>query len=174
MPVGEQMHVLDKSGKPVPNVYCIGDANGEGTTAVWQTFTIVTCRLDCLQLTMMLVLLRPPRRCLGRLTRIADTDVNGMRAKEVHAKCTSTLYSNLRAGMMASPGLPWRLCHQAVSSYKCQWLLTCLRPRRQVHAGTRSERTGHQCRGKHVWPVTHPQPPQRTRSLLHAPRGKVS
>ena len=29
MPVGEQMHVLDKSGKPVPNVYCIGDANGE-------------------------------------------------------------------------------------------------------------------------------------------------
>ena len=64
VPVGEQMHVLDKSGKPVPNVYCIGDAKGEGTLAVSQIFTIVTCRLDCLQLTMMLVLLRPPQRCL--------------------------------------------------------------------------------------------------------------
>lgn len=26
------MEVLDKSGKPVPNVYCIGDANGETLT----------------------------------------------------------------------------------------------------------------------------------------------
>jgi hypothetical protein len=29
VPVSEQMEVLDKSGKPVSNVYCIGDANGE-------------------------------------------------------------------------------------------------------------------------------------------------
>ena len=29
MPVSEQMEVLDKGGKPVSNVYCIGDANGE-------------------------------------------------------------------------------------------------------------------------------------------------
>lgn len=27
--VNEQMEVLDKGGKPVSNVYCIGDANGE-------------------------------------------------------------------------------------------------------------------------------------------------
>ncbi|CAL5225290.1 g8089 [Coccomyxa viridis] len=29
VPVNEQMEVLDKSGKPVSNVYCIGDANGK-------------------------------------------------------------------------------------------------------------------------------------------------
>ena len=29
VPVSEKMEVLDKAGKPVPNVYCIGDANGD-------------------------------------------------------------------------------------------------------------------------------------------------
>ncbi len=29
VPVSEKMEVLDKSGKPVTNVFCIGDANGE-------------------------------------------------------------------------------------------------------------------------------------------------
>lgn len=29
VPVDEKMHVLDKAGKVVPNVYCIGDANGK-------------------------------------------------------------------------------------------------------------------------------------------------
>lgn len=28
VPVSDKMEVLDKAGKPVPNVYCIGDANG--------------------------------------------------------------------------------------------------------------------------------------------------
>ncbi len=28
IPVNERMQVLDKSGKAVPNVWCIGDANG--------------------------------------------------------------------------------------------------------------------------------------------------
>jgi hypothetical protein len=28
VPVSEKMEVLDKAGKPVPHVYCIGDANG--------------------------------------------------------------------------------------------------------------------------------------------------
>lgn len=28
VPVNEKMEVLDKSGKPVTNVFCIGDANG--------------------------------------------------------------------------------------------------------------------------------------------------
>lgn len=29
VPVNEKMEVLDKAGKVVPNVYCIGDANGK-------------------------------------------------------------------------------------------------------------------------------------------------
>lgn len=29
VPVSEKMEVLDKAGKVVPNVYCIGDANGK-------------------------------------------------------------------------------------------------------------------------------------------------
>lgn len=29
IPVNERMQVLDKSGKPLSSVYCIGDANGE-------------------------------------------------------------------------------------------------------------------------------------------------
>lgn len=29
VPVSEQMQVLDKGGKPISNVYCIGDANGK-------------------------------------------------------------------------------------------------------------------------------------------------
>ena len=29
IPVNERMQVLDKAGKPLPSVYCIGDANGE-------------------------------------------------------------------------------------------------------------------------------------------------
>lgn len=29
VPVNERMQVLDKSGKALPNIYCIGDANGE-------------------------------------------------------------------------------------------------------------------------------------------------
>lgn len=28
MPVSEQMEVLGKAGEAIPNVYCIGDANG--------------------------------------------------------------------------------------------------------------------------------------------------
>ena len=28
MPVDEKMQVLDSKGKPVPHLYCIGDANG--------------------------------------------------------------------------------------------------------------------------------------------------
>ena len=28
IPVNEKMQVLDKSGKPLSSVYCIGDANG--------------------------------------------------------------------------------------------------------------------------------------------------
>ena len=33
VPVSEKMEVLDKSGKPVTNVFCIGDANGEPSPA---------------------------------------------------------------------------------------------------------------------------------------------
>ena len=29
IPVNERMQVLDKAGKPLPSVFCIGDANGE-------------------------------------------------------------------------------------------------------------------------------------------------
>jgi pyruvate/2-oxoglutarate dehydrogenase complex dihydrolipoamide dehydrogenase (E3) component len=29
VPVDEKMHVLDKAGKALSNVYCIGDANGK-------------------------------------------------------------------------------------------------------------------------------------------------
>lgn len=29
IPVDDSMRVLDKAGKPVPHVYCIGDANGK-------------------------------------------------------------------------------------------------------------------------------------------------
>ena len=29
VPVSDKMEVLGKNGKPVPNVYCIGDANGK-------------------------------------------------------------------------------------------------------------------------------------------------
>lgn len=29
VPVDEKMQVLDKAGKPVPHLYCIGDANGK-------------------------------------------------------------------------------------------------------------------------------------------------
>jgi dihydrolipoamide dehydrogenase len=29
VPVNDKMEVLDTKGKPVPHVYCIGDANGK-------------------------------------------------------------------------------------------------------------------------------------------------
>ncbi len=34
VPVSEKMEVLDKSGKPVTNVFCIGDANGKPTQEI--------------------------------------------------------------------------------------------------------------------------------------------
>ena len=44
VPVSEQMEVLDKAGKPVSNVYCIGDANGEPSASL-----IVTLPCRCKQ-----------------------------------------------------------------------------------------------------------------------------
>ena len=38
VPVNENMQVLDEGGKPVPHVYCIGDANGKT-----QELSFVTC-----------------------------------------------------------------------------------------------------------------------------------
>lgn len=32
VPVDEKMQVLDSKGKPVPHLYCIGDANGSPPT----------------------------------------------------------------------------------------------------------------------------------------------
>lgn len=32
VPVDEKMQVLDSKGKPVPHLYCIGDANGTPAT----------------------------------------------------------------------------------------------------------------------------------------------
>ncbi len=45
VPVSEKMEVLDKSGKPVTNVFCIGDANGELTTLVKQGLTNIDAGL---------------------------------------------------------------------------------------------------------------------------------
>ena len=41
VPVSEKMEVLDKSGKPVTNVFCIGDANGVLTTLAFRTLLCV-------------------------------------------------------------------------------------------------------------------------------------
>ncbi len=53
--MNEQMEVLDKSGKPVSNVYCIGDANGthqgsycgvDSTVIVVKRHASPVCQLD--------------------------------------------------------------------------------------------------------------------------------
>ena len=43
VPVSEKMEVLDKSGKPVTNVFCIGDANGAPTPHFPENFEDLQC-----------------------------------------------------------------------------------------------------------------------------------
>jgi dihydrolipoamide dehydrogenase len=49
VPVDEKMHVLDKAGKVVPNVYCIGDANGKYMLAHAASAQVRQTIFSCLQ-----------------------------------------------------------------------------------------------------------------------------
>jgi dihydrolipoamide dehydrogenase len=50
VPVSDKMEVLGKDGKVVPNVYCIGDANGKYMLAHAASAQVSRARRSCLQL----------------------------------------------------------------------------------------------------------------------------
>ena len=176
IPVDEKMRVLDKSGKAIPHLYCIGDANGKLMLA-----HAASAQVSCPLVTLSQRVPQSALADLGRRTfecvhhylkvrasaclMLVCSPVKQSLACRAHTACIVDAIGQISGGGHAqsvrqrtkgqgSNSIHWEACESA--PFPKARILTV---------------TGNFSSGGHVRSGTYPQPPQRSGRLLHPPRG---